>query len=329
MELDALDKKILAVLDEDARLAEAAIGKKVGTSKQVVRYRLNRLKEEGIVENYYTMLDVGKLGFDSYYVFVQLTGLNLDEENEIYKKILKLPHIAWLITGVGRWDAVLLFCSKTIAQFNEQLEGLKRLFGKHLHEYTFTTLIQAEHVSYKFVRPSTQESLKTTPKNKIQTLDNIDKTILRTLNQSARMPVTELSEITKHPLYTVHHRLKQLKKEKIIQGFRPKINVHKLGIQWHLLLIKFKSVSEERANKFIEYCKNNKYVYYVTNTVGLYNVMLDVHVKNTEEFRDFLFDIKNSFGDVILLYESVVVFEEKILTYIPPIVLSDSGQGST
>lgn len=323
MELDALDSKILAVLDEDARLAEAAIGKKVGASKQVVRYRLNRLKEVGVVENYYTMMDVGKLGFDSYYVFVQLTGLNLNEENEIYKKILKLPHIAWLITGVGRWDAILLFCSKTIAQFNEQLEGLKRLLGKHLHEYTFTTLIQAEHVGYKFVRSAMEESLKTTSKNKIQTLDKIDKIILRTLNQSARMPVTELSEITKHPLYTVHHRLKQLKKEKIIQGFRPKINVHKLGMQWHLLLIKFKSVSEERANKFIEYCKDNKYVYYVTNTVGLYNVMLDVHVKDTEEFRDFLFDIKNSFEDVILLYESVVVFEEKILTYVPPIVLND------
>ncbi len=323
MKIDALDTKILAVLDEDARLAEAAIGKKVGTSKQVVRYRLNRLKDEGIVENYYTMMDVGKLGFDSYYIFVQLTGLNLNEENEIYKRILKLPHIAWLITGVGRWDAVLLFCSKTIAQFNEQLEEMKRLFGKHLHEYTFTMLIQAEHISYKFVRPASKESLKTTPKNKIQTLDKIDKAILKNLNQSARMPITELSEITKYPLYTIHHRLKQLKKEKIIQGFRPKIDVHKLDIQWHLLLIKFKSVSEERVKKFIEFCKNNRYVYYATNTVGLYNLMLDVHVKNTEEFRDFLFEIKEQFEDVILLYESVVVFEEKILTYVPPIVLKE------
>ncbi len=323
MELDKLDSKILAVLDEDARLAEAAIGKKVGTSKQVVRYRLNRLKEEGIIENYYTMIDVGKLGFDSYYVFVQLTGLNLNEENEIYKKILKLPHIAWLITGVGRWDAVLLFCSKTIAQFNQQLESLKRLFGKHLHEYTFTTLIQAEHISYKFVRPATKESLKTTPKNKILALDIVDKSILKNLNQSARMPVTELSEVTKYPLFTIHHRLKKMKKNKIIQGFRPKINIQKMGMQWHLLLIKFKSVSEERVNQFIEFCKSNKYVYYVTNTVGLYNIMLDIHVKNTEEIRNFLFEIKESFEDVVLLYESVVVFEEKILTYVPPFVIND------
>jgi len=321
MKLDLLDKKILAVLDEDSRLAEAVIGKKVGTSKQVIRYRLNRLKENGVVENYYTMLDVGKLGFDSYYVFVQLTGLTSDQENEIYQKILKLPYISWLVLGVGRWDAVILFCAKTVAQFNEQLEKLKRLFGSHLHEYTFTTLIQAEHLSYKFLRPSVKESLKTTPKEKIYSFDKIDKKILQTINQFGRMPVTEISEKTNYSVHKVHYRLRQLKKEKIIQGFRPKINISKLGVQWHLLLVKFNPVSEKRVKEFIDYCKKNNHVYYVTNTVGMYNVMLDVHVKDTEEFRNFLFDIKNSYGDVIMLYESIVVFEELILTYIPPVVL--------
>ncbi len=105
MKLDALDSKILAVLDQDARLAESVIGKKVRASKQVVGYRLKKLQREGVISNYYTMLDVGKLGFDSYYVFVQLTGLNSEEENALYSTILKLPHIAWLVTGVGRWDA--------------------------------------------------------------------------------------------------------------------------------------------------------------------------------------------------------------------------------
>ncbi len=323
MELDALDKKILAVLDEDARLTESAIGKKVGTSKQVVRYRLNRFKENNLIENYYTMLNVGKLGFDSYYVFVQLTGLNVDKENNLYQRILKLPNIAWLVTGVGRWDVVILFCAQTVSQFNKQLEGLKRMFGSHLHEYTFTTLIQAEHISYKFLRPSTTKSLKTTPKEKLYSLDKINKKILKTINQHGRMPVTEISEITKLPVHIIHHRLKKLRKENIIQGFRPKVNVHKLGMQWHLLLIKFNSVSEERVKDFIEYCENHDHIYYVTNTVGLYNIMLDVHVKDTEEFRNFLLDIKNSYEDVILLYESVVVFEELKITYVPPIVIKE------
>jgi len=321
MELDALDKKILAVLDRDARLTESAIGKKVRVSKQVVRYRLKRFEENKIIENYYTMLNIGKLGFDSYYVFVQLTGLNSKQEKDIYQKILKLSHVTWLATGVGRWDAVILFCAKTISQFNDQLEELKKLFGPHLHEHIFTTLIRAEHISYKFLKSSLGESLKTTPKDKSYSLDKIDKKLLQTINQSSRMPVTEISEATGYPIHTIHPRLRKLRKENIIQGFRPKINIHKLGMQWHLLLIRFNSVSEERAKSFIEYCKSHNHVYYATNTVGKYNVMLDVHVENTEDFRNFLFDIKDSYGDVILLYESMVVFEELGLTYIPKIII--------
>ena len=321
MGLDMTDLKILAVLDSDARSSESEIGKKVGTSKQVVRYRLNRFADKKIVENYYTMLDVGKLGFDSYYIFVQLTGLNSREENLLYQNILKLPHIAWLVTGVGRWDVVILFCARSVAEFNVQLSGLKLMIGKHLHEYTFTTLVQAEHISYKFLQSQTENTLKTTSKNKKYSLDDIDKKILSILSQSARLPVTELTKKSSIPLHVVHYRLRQLKKNKIIQGFKPKINVQKLGIQWHLLLISFNTVPEERINLFMSYCTLHKNVYYLTNTVGKYNVMLDIHVKSTEEFREFLFDIKNAFEDVILLYESIVVFEEQLITYLPKIVL--------
>jgi|GEM_PF-1799413 len=319
--MDALDSKILSVLDQNARLPESVIGKKVGASKQVIKYRIKRFKDNNIVENYYTMIDVGRLGFDSYYVFVQLTGLDSKQENEIYQSILKLPHTAWLVTGVGRWDAVILFCAQTITQFNNELAELKLLFGRHLHEYTFNTLVQAEHISYKFLKSQAKTSLKTTSKSKTVVLDKVDGEILKVLNQSARMPVTEIASHIKYPLHTVHYRLKQLQKNNIIQGFRPKINVQQLGMQWHLLLISFNSVPEDRIRKFMVYCKQHNNVYYVTNTVGKYNVMLDVHVKDTEEFRRFLFDIKNAFQDVILLYESVLVFEELLITYIPPIVI--------
>ena len=267
------------------------------------------------------MLNVGQLGFDSYYVFVQLTGLNSEQENRLYQKIMKMPHISWLVTGVGRWDAVILFCADSIIKFNDQLTNLKEVLGSNLHEYTFTTLIQAEHVSYKFLRPSAKKSLKTTPRSQTFSIDKNDKKILKLLDQSARMPVTKIAELTSLPLHTVHYRLRRLLKSGIIQGFRPKIDVQKLGIQWHLLLIKFDSVSKERMRAFLEYCKQHKSVYYVTITVGKYNVMLDVHVKSTEEFRDFLFDIKDGFKDILLLYESLFIFKELLITYIPNVVL--------
>ncbi|MDP1694941.1 MAG: Lrp/AsnC family transcriptional regulator, partial [Candidatus Woesearchaeota archaeon] len=301
MKENVLDNKILAALDQDARSPESSIGKKVGVSKQVVKYRLKKLQDSGIVENYYTMIDVGNLGFDTYYIFIQWTGLNSKQESNLHQTIAKLPYVAWLITGIGRWDTVILICAQSIAEFNAKLTELKSLCKTHIHELTFTTLLQAEHISYKFLKTKTEKSLKTTSKNKIYSLDKTDQEILKTINHSARMPVTEIARSIKQPVHVVHYRLQQLKKEKIIQGFKPKINIQKLNMQWHLLLIAFNAVPEERLNAFINYCRQHKNVYYITNTVGKYDCMIDLHVKSTEEFREFLFDIKNTFEDIILL----------------------------
>lgn len=321
MALDSTDLKILSCLDTDARQTESAIAKQLKTSKQVIRYRLNRLEQKNIIQNYYTVLDVGQLGFDSYYIFLQLTGLNPNEEIELYKKIQSLPQIAWMVTGVGRWDVVLLFCAKSIDSFHKQLSQLKALFGNNLHELTYTTLIQAEHISYKFLDNKSDESLKTTPRNKILELTDTDKKILKKISLNGRMLVTDIANKTKIPLHSVHYALKNMKQNKVIQGFRPKININSLGKQWHLLLFKFKSTSLNKVNSMISYCKETDSVYYVTNTVGNYDLMIDVHVNSIEEFRKFLFDIKDNFADLILLYESIFVFDELLINYVPPIVL--------
>ncbi len=323
MNLDKLDTKILEVINIDARSPESEIGKKARTSKQVVRYRLKKLEEEGIIENYYTIINVGHLGFDSHYIFIQLTGIDGNKEKELYNKIIKLDYVAWLVTGIGRWDAVILFCSDSINKFDEQLSELKNIFGKNLHEYQFTTLVKAKHLDYKFTKTKTNNFIETTPKNKQTNLDKIDKKILLSLNQKARSQITEISNETKIPTNIIYYRLKQLKKKKIIEGFKPKINIQKLGLQWHLLLITLGNISEKRKQEFNTFCEQHKNVYYITNTVGKYSLMIDIHVKSLEEFREFLFEIKNKFSDAIKLYESMMVFEEKLITYIPKIILLD------
>ena len=55
--------------------------------------------------------------------------------------------------------------------------------------------------------------------------------------------------------------LKNLQKNKIIGGFKPKINIEKLGYQWHLLLLQFQNITDQRKKEFIDFCKQHKKVY--------------------------------------------------------------------
>jgi len=63
--LDLKDRKILYELDLNCRQSNAQIGKKVGLSKEVVKYRIKRMEEEGIISGYWTEIDSYRLGYTS------------------------------------------------------------------------------------------------------------------------------------------------------------------------------------------------------------------------------------------------------------------------
>ena len=129
--------------------------------------------------------------------------------------------------------------------------------------------------------------------------------------------MVDISKETRKPIHVINYHLKNMIKNKVIEGFKPKIDVNKLGYQWHLLLIQFQNITPERKKEFISFCKNHPKIYYVTNTIGLYNMMLDVHVKSSEEFKEVLLELKEKFSDIIKLYESIVLFDEYKIDYFP------------
>ncbi|MEK6949102.1 MAG: winged helix-turn-helix transcriptional regulator [Nanoarchaeota archaeon] len=316
--LDERDRKILVELDKNSRQADSEIAKKLGISKQVTNYRIQKIVEKKIISNFYTIINVGSLGLNSYYVFLQLEKIDKNQENELLEKINSLDYVGWLVSGTGRWDAVVLIYADSISTFDKLLSEIINLCGDHLHEYNFTTLITAEHISYKFLAEMRDiHSAKQTEKIKEVSLDEIDKKILSAIAQNARLSIMEISHLIKMPPHVVNYHLKRLIKLKIIEGFKPKIDINKLGYQWHLLLIQIRNVTEARKKEFVHFCKQYKKIYYVTNTVGLYNLMLDAHVSSVEEFKEVLLELKSRFSDVIRLYESMIIFEEYKISYFP------------
>ena len=316
--LDQKDRKILSELDKNARQTDTQMGKKVGLSKQVVNYRIQKLIERGIISNFYTIINTGLLGLNSYYLFLQLEKINGTQESELMKKINALGYVGWLVSGTGRWDAVALIYAGSPGEFDALLTEIITLCGDHLHEYQFTALVHAEHLGYKFLAEkeifwSVKKKEKKTP----TILELTDKKILAALSQNSRRSLVEVSQITKIPTHKIHYHLKKLIKLKLIEGFKPKIDLSVLGYQWHLLLLQFRSTTEKEKKEFFNFCRYYKKIYYATHTVGQYNFMLDIHVHSMEEFKEVLLELKSRFSGNIHLYESIIIFKEHKIDYFP------------
>jgi Lrp/AsnC family leucine-responsive transcriptional regulator len=65
-QLDFKDRKILYELDLNCRQSNAQIGKKVGLSKEVVKYRIKRMQDEEIIFVFWTEINTFKLGYQFF-----------------------------------------------------------------------------------------------------------------------------------------------------------------------------------------------------------------------------------------------------------------------
>ena len=60
--MDAIDRKILAVLQEDASLSVAEIGSRVGLSSTPCWKRIQRLEGDGVIQKRVALIDQDKIG---------------------------------------------------------------------------------------------------------------------------------------------------------------------------------------------------------------------------------------------------------------------------
>ena len=72
VDLDAHDRKILALLQENARFSYSELGRRIHLTSPAVAERVKRLEQAGIIGAYSVQLNLRALGY-SFEVFVQVT----------------------------------------------------------------------------------------------------------------------------------------------------------------------------------------------------------------------------------------------------------------
>lgn len=106
LEIDELDRKILALLLENARLSCREVGRAVGVSTATVSKRLKRLEKGGIIRGYTVLLDHEKLGYEITVVTaITVSGGKL---LEVEHEIAKLPNVCAVYDVTGPVDVMVI-----------------------------------------------------------------------------------------------------------------------------------------------------------------------------------------------------------------------------
>ncbi len=101
--LDAIDLKLLNVLQYDCSLSAAELADKVGLSQSPCWRRVQRLKDEGYIKHEIAILDRKKLGLNAH-IFArgQLSAHGRAHLAEFSKAVQSFPEVPGMLRHVGR-----------------------------------------------------------------------------------------------------------------------------------------------------------------------------------------------------------------------------------
>ena len=127
MVLDTLDRRLLALLQADARTSTADMARQLGVARTTVLARLARLERSGVIVGYTVRLgqEEGDRGVEAY------VGITTAPKSAalVTQRLAALPELRQLCSVSGEFDYLALLHAETPARLDHLLDEIGAIDG--------------------------------------------------------------------------------------------------------------------------------------------------------------------------------------------------------
>ena len=137
--MDNIDKKILSILQKNARTPLKVIAEKVFLSSPAVSARIKQLEREGIITGYHTEVDLAKLGcFINAFINISMEA---SRKHDFYEFVQKCPNVIECNSITGDYSMLIKVAFPTTFELDAFVGELQK-FGKTQTTIVFSTPIK-------------------------------------------------------------------------------------------------------------------------------------------------------------------------------------------
>ena len=147
--LDGIDRRLLELLGDDARLSVARLAGRCGISRANAYTRLERLRAEGIVEGFSARVDTRRLGL-GISALVLISGRQ-PAWRALRDQLRATPEVEYCAFTTGEYDALILVRVADVETLRDVI--LERLQSMPSVRATQTIFVLEEVVRRPFVLP--------------------------------------------------------------------------------------------------------------------------------------------------------------------------------
>jgi FAD synthetase len=333
IKLDLKDKKIIALLSEDARMPLAHIGKQVNLSGDAVDYRIKRLVDHGLIIGFIPVLMLNRFGYYWFHVYMVLDETKKETQHKLIAALKKHPNIRSVMEYSDRWDIEFVLIAENAVEFDKitteitnnfseviseknKLEVVKYYKSIHIPQIFFDNLFPN---SYEITKLGYTDLSDITPKPSYK-LDNKDIHIISALSKNARISSYKIAEQINLSADAVSYRIKKMMAEGFVDKFTLILNLSMIEFEWHTFAIQIKTLDPKSEKRFREFINSNPYIIRCVKVLGRWDLLLSIVTDTSASFHKTIKEIKTRFASIINTYETWTAYKEHTYNHFPSIL---------
>lgn len=317
-QIDAKDKKILGLLDFNARMALTVMAKATGLTKQTADYRIKSLTKRGIIEGFFPIINTPMLGYKYCRIFVQFGISNSKTEKKLLDYIFKHPNLFWAFSLGGEYDYLLIYWVDSITQFENIVLEFEALFGDAIQKKSEQVIINVIHLSHKLFDEDKKNRFDLKETDKRFEISTLDKKILHELCLDARQSLVSIAGKTQTSPKVVRYRINRMQSNDFLVGFRPIINYEKLGLTYYKVFFNLSFHNLQELEKFESYLINHPKTIFIVKGIGMKSDFdVELLAESNQTFFDFIQETKEKFPGFIRDYKYLIYTKTIKVNYLP------------
>jgi Lrp/AsnC family transcriptional regulator for asnA, asnC and gidA len=126
--MDTIDTQILTELIKDAQMTFSEISQKIGVSRETVRKRFEKMKNEGIINRITILIDGRKIG-EQGTAFLMLTCLRGADKKAVFQKLQTVPDVCVVTELMGEYDFFVWARVRDLNQIAQTVSEIRKHEG--------------------------------------------------------------------------------------------------------------------------------------------------------------------------------------------------------
>lgn len=304
--LDPIDSRILSELSIDCRQDQSALAKKLKISRERVKYRIAKLKRDGIIERFAIKINSFKMGLGVY-----KTYFRLDHNKEKIEKLLtylqRHPRTFWVAECYGHWDLIHAIYVRDPHEYQEIQEDILTRFHEMIQSYDMFIVTEGRYFSRGHLSGQNVNTLSHGGPLEHNDVSALDYQILKQLSEDSKQSYNAIATKTKCSPATARYRIERLEKLGIIAMYRIDLNVDKMGLVFFKAQFYLKNYSAIQEEEFIAYCSRNLKVLFLLKQIGSCKLEIELEVADFEQYHELIDDLRSKFHNFIKSVETIVI----------------------